>query len=76
MVGQVAQELIERGKAQGLALGMAGALTRVLERRFGMLPRAVRRWIATASASELDSLLTVTLGAKSLADVFPELYLD
>ncbi len=80
MVGQVAQELIERGKAQGLlqgeAKGLAVALTRVLERRFGMLPRTARRWIAMASASELDLLLTVTLEAKSLSDVFPELDLD
>ena len=41
------------------------------------LPRqGARRWIAMASASELDLLLTVTLEAKSLSDVFPELYLD
>ena len=85
MVGQIVQELIDRGKAQGLAQGLikgeakgeakglAGALTRLLERRFGMLPRAVRRWIATAPASELDARFTDSLDAKSLAEVFPGL---
>ncbi len=108
MVGQVAQELIERGEANGLVKGkalgkaeglvqgeanglvkgkaeglvqgevngLARALTGILEGQFGTLPRAVRRWIATASASDLDGRITVTLGAKSLADVFPELDLD
>ncbi len=109
VVGQIVQELIDRGKAQGLtqglikgeakglikgeakgearglikgeakglikgeAKGLAGALTRLLERRFGMLPRAVRRWIATAPASELDARFIDSLDAKSLAEVFPGL---
>ncbi len=58
MVGQVAQELIERGEANGLVKGkalgkaeglvqgevngLARALTGILEGRFGTLPRAVR----------------------------------
>ena len=96
VIGPIVQELIDRGKAQGLAQGLikgeakglakglargeakglACALTRLLEHRFGTLPRAVRRWITSAPASELDARFTDSLDAKSLAEVLPELDLD
>ncbi len=77
VVGQIVQELIEsgfvKGEASGLVKGLAGALTDVLERRFGMLPGAVRAWIAAAPADELRSRHMDSLGANSLAELFPEL---
>ncbi|MDE0105268.1 MAG: hypothetical protein OXN89_23070, partial [Bryobacterales bacterium] len=72
VVGQIVQELIDKGMAQG----MAGTLSQLLEHRFGRLPRPVRSRIAGASPSELDTRFTTALGAKSLAEVFPDLDLD
>ncbi|MDE0105142.1 MAG: hypothetical protein OXN89_22420, partial [Bryobacterales bacterium] len=76
VVGQIVQELIDEGKALGMAQGMAGTLSRLLEHRFGRLPRPVRSRIAEAPTSELDARFTTALGAKSLAEVFPDLDLD
>ena len=96
VVGQIVQELIdkgvslglaqglekglaqglEKGLAQGMAQGMAGTLSQLLEHRFGRLPRPVRSRIAEDSPSELDARFTTALGAKSLAEVFPDLDLD
>ncbi len=84
MVGQVLQEILDRGEARGLAKGLikgeakglACALTRLLESRFDRLPGPVRRRIATARTSELDDWFTVSLGAESLCEVFPDLGLD
>ena len=63
-----------RGKAEGLARGeargKAAGLTRLLERRFGPLPRPVRDRIAAASLKQLDTWLDAILDAPSLEAVF------
>ena len=88
VVGQVLQEILDRGEAKGLVKGLvkgeakglvkglACALTRLLESRFDRLPGTVLRRIATARTSELDDWFTVSLGAESLCEVFPDLGLD
>ena len=76
VVGRVVQELIEEGKAQGLAQGLAGTLSELLEHHFGRLPRPVRRRIAVAAQPELHAWFTTALGARSLAEVFPDLDLE
>lgn len=43
IMGSITQPLFDEDKAQGLAQGKAGALARLLSRRFGPLPTAVRR---------------------------------
>ncbi len=72
VVGQVVQDLIQEGKAQGLA----GTLSELLEHHFGRLPRLVRRRIAVAAQPELSAWFTAALGARSLAEVFPDLDLE
>ncbi len=88
MVGQVVQELIEKGKALGLeqgleqgieqgeAKGLAGTLSQLLEHRFGQLPHPVRRRIAVAAPTELSAWFTTALGAECLAEVFPDVDSD
>ena len=58
------------GKAEGLAEGEAKSLTRLLERRFGPLPRPVRDRIAAASLEQLDTWLDAILDAPSLKALF------
>lgn len=84
MVGQVVQELIQKGKALGLeqgleqgeAKGLAGTLSQLLEHRFGQLPHPVRRRIAVAAPTELSAWFTTALGAECLAEVFPDVDSD
>ncbi|MDE0103078.1 MAG: Rpn family recombination-promoting nuclease/putative transposase [Bryobacterales bacterium] len=80
VVGQVVEEIRNRGKAEwlakGLAKGRAGSLTQLLEHRFGPLPLAVRTRIAGASMTELDARFMVSLDAQSLSEVFPDLDRD
>ena len=61
-----------RGRAEGLAEGEAKSLTRLLERRFGPLPRPVRDRIAAASLEQLDTWLDAILDAPSLEAVVGE----
>ena len=68
----------EEGKAEGLAAGeelgrakgKAEDLTRLLKRRFGPLPSAIKARIAAASVPELDAWLDSLLDATSLEEVF------
>ena len=84
VVGQVVQELIDEGKALGLdegkalglAQGLAGTLSELLEHRFGRLPSSIRLRIAAAGPAELNDWFTTALGARSLAEVFPDLDLE
>ncbi len=73
LVGTIAEALMERGKARGLAEGLEQGeergLTRLLERRFGPLPRTVRERVAAAELDELDAWLDRILDADSLAAV-------
>ena len=66
MVGQVAQELIAKGEAKGLA----NSLRQLLEHRFGPLAQAVLGRIESASPVELGAWFKAALNATSLAAVF------
>ncbi len=70
LMGTIAETLLEQGEARGIkkgeALGKAGTLTRLLERRFGPLPRDVRVRIGAAGLAEID----VWLDAPDLSAVF------
>ena len=72
MVGQVAQELIDKGEARGLA----NSLRQLLEHRFGPLAQAVPVRTEKASPAELGAWFTVELRAASLAAVFEGLASD
>ncbi|WP_029007253.1 Rpn family recombination-promoting nuclease/putative transposase [Azospirillum halopraeferens] len=62
------------GKAEGIALGeiegRAASLSRLLERRFGKVPPAVRDRIRTASLAELDAWFDAAIDAPALEEVF------
>ena len=74
LMGTLAEALIERGKARGLAEGLeqgkAEGLTRILERRFGPLSRTVRDRIAGADPDELDAWFDRVLDANNLEAMF------
>ncbi len=63
-------EGLEQGKAEGLAEGRAATLIRLLERRFGSLPREAASRIAAADLEELDTWLDRVLDAATLDAVF------
>ena len=83
-VGEVVQELLDRGEAKGIVLGeakgeakgRAEALLMLLEHRLGPLPEAVVRRVRAASLAELDAWFVVALAASSLAEVFGDLAFD
>ena len=58
------------GEARGLAKGEAKSLIRLLERRFGPLPAAVRSRIDGADLNQLDAWIDRVLDAKSLDAMF------
>ncbi len=66
LMGTVAEAWLEQGKAEG----KAATLTRLLERRFGPLPREVAPRIAAADLDELDTWLDRVLDAATLDSVF------
>ena len=59
-----------RGLAKGRAEGEAKSLIRLLERRFGPLPAAVRSRIDGADLTQLDAWIDRVLDAKSLDAMF------
>ena len=68
-----AEGLVEgkvEGKAEGLVEGKAATLTRLLERRFGPLPRELASRISAADLDELDTWLDRVLDAGTLDAVF------
>ena len=62
-------EGIEKGLSEGIEKGQAGLLLRLMERRFGALPEAVRQRVRDASASELEAWAEAVLDAASLDEV-------
>jgi hypothetical protein len=82
MVTTVMRQLMERGKAEGLAEGRAKglaegqvkgltvALIRVSERRFGPLPPDAKSRIAEADCSTLENWLDRAVTADTLDEVF------
>lgn len=67
IAGGVAQAL-----EQGIAMGEANALVRLLERRFGTLPRSLRSRISEASVEQLMEWADKALDARSVKEVFRE----
>ena len=65
IVGEIVQELLDRGKAET----KAEDLMKLLKHRFGTLPGRVRRQIAEASLGQLDVWFTAALSGQSLAEV-------
>ena len=61
---------VARGRAEGEARGRASILNRLLERRFGRVPAAVRERVRSASVHELDAWLDAVLEAPTLEAVF------
>ena len=59
-----------RGIAKGRAEGEAKSLTRLLERRFGPLPVAIKSRIDGADLNQLDAWIDRVLDAKSLDAMF------
>ena len=59
-----------KGEARGLAKGEAKSLTRLLERRFGPLPAAVKARVDGADLDQLDVWIDRVLDAKNLNAVF------
>ena len=77
LMGTIAETWIERGKAEGIAIGeqrgkaegKAETLLRQLRRRFGALPGPVEARVGTASPAQVDGWLDAVLDGDSLGDV-------
>ncbi len=72
-VSEGRQEGIEEGIEKGRVEGEATLLLRLLERRFGPLPAAMRQRIAAANAETLLVWGERVLDAKSLDEIFSAL---
>jgi predicted transposase YdaD len=66
------KEGLEQGLEQGLAQAQRRSLTKLLTRRFGLLPAAVLERIEAAEVTELDSWFDAGLEGADLASLFPE----
>ena len=60
------------GRAEGEVRGRASILNRLLERRFGNVPSAVRARVWSAPVHELDAWLDGVLDAPTLDAVFED----
>ena len=85
-MGTIAQTMRAEGKAEGLAIGEAKGLAvgeakglekgkaetllRLLQRRFGPVPRGLRDRIAVSDVEQIDAWLDAVLDAPSLSAVF------
>ena len=82
LMGTVAQAWMDEGRAKGIAEGIADGLLqgrsegeaalllRLLERRFGRLPAAIRDRVRGAAADDLEAWSVAVLDADSLDAVF------
>ena len=68
IVGEIVQELLDRGKSEGKAESLADALMKLPKHRFGTLPGRVRRQVTEASLGQLDVWFTAALSAQSLEE--------
>ena len=77
-MGTIAQTMRAEGKAEGLAEGLAtglaegkaATLLRLLQRRFGPVPRAMRDRIAAADVAQVEVWFDAAIDAPSLSAVF------
>jgi predicted transposase YdaD len=65
----IAEQLIEKGKKEGIAEGERSTLVRQLERRFGPLSAGARERIEQAKRADLERWLDRVLTAATLAEV-------
>ena len=72
VMGKMIENLIAEGRVEGRVEGEAKSLTRLLERRFGPLPAAVRSRIDGADLTQLDAWIDRVLDVKSLDAMFPD----
>ena len=63
---------LEKGIQQGLHLGEARLLAKLLERRFGPLPQAVTDRLVAATEAQLNAWGEAVLSAPSLDAIFGE----
>ncbi len=77
LVGEVLQQLVDQGKAEGLiagkAQGMATTLIQLLEHRFGPIPQGTRHRIERSTPDELNARFSAALKAGALPDVFGDI---
>jgi hypothetical protein len=70
-VAEGREEGLKQGREEGMEKGRADLLARLLTLRFGELPDAVLKRLATSSIEQLDAIGERLLSAESLKDVFP-----
>lgn len=74
IMGPLTQPYFAKGLAEGLAKGHAegeaSSLIRVLEKRFGVLPSALRQRVLTADLASIETWLDRALDATDLESVF------
>jgi hypothetical protein len=70
VVSKAVRQWLDEGRAEGRVEGMAAALLRQLEHRFGPLPEEVRERAASASIPQLEHWLVRFVDASSLSEVF------
>ena len=69
-MGTVAEEWMERGKAEDLADGKAEAVLRILRDRFGEVDARLAAQVRAADAEALDTMLDRALMADHPDEVF------
>ena len=69
-MGSMMDKLRAEGRVEGRVEGEAKSLIRLLERRFGPLPAAVKSRIDGADLNQLDAWIDRVLDAKSLEVMF------
>ena len=62
----------EEGREEGLALAKTATLTRLLTRRFGVLPEWALKRVQRASGEQIDAWLDRILDAPTLQAVFED----
>ena len=70
VMGSMMDKLRAEGRVEGRVEGEAKSLIRLLERRFGPLPAAVKSRIDGADLNQLDAWIDRVLDAKSLEVMF------
>ena len=66
-----AEQLIQRGREQGLDEGAAQVLLAQLEQRFGQLSEATVQRVRGSSAQQLEQIARAILTAATLDEVLP-----
>ena len=70
VLGSMMEKLKAEGRVEGRVEGEAKSLTRLLERRFGPLPAAIKSRVDRADLKQLDAWVDRVLDVKSLDAMF------